>query len=108
MNQSTAAAFGAVLGVVTARLIYGHLHPEEEPSILVYVAGGAAGYAAGSYASQRGLLARNNGKHGSGLVGKEAIALLEQIDPNALYRDAVTKEVKIGLVYPNEKTVGTF
>ena len=111
MTRNTVAIIGAALGAVGAKMLYERIHPDEEIGLPVYLAGGAVGLAAGYHlaTNNAGMMqALNNGKKGTGKVGKQAIALLEQIKPNSLYRDEVTPDVKIGLVYPNEKTVGTF
>lgn len=111
MTRNTVAIIGAALGAVGAKMLYEKINPDEEVSLSVYLAGGAVGLAAGYHLAANNLSmmqAINNGSTGTGKVGKEAIALLEKINPNDLYRDEMTSEVKIGLVYPNEKTVGTF
>jgi len=112
MTQTTASLIGAALGVLSAKVLYQHFYSDEEEEVpaLIYVAGGTVGYLAGRHVggSSSSFLARANSKHGDGRVGTGALKLLGQINPNKLYREEVTPHVKIGLVYPNEKTVGTF
>jgi len=111
MNRNTVALIGGALGAVLGKVLYEKVNPGEVAPVWVPIAGAVAGGAGGYQLATSNvelMQAINNGRRGTGKIGSEAVALLEKINPSDLYRDEVTNQVKIGMVYPNEKTVGTF
>lgn len=111
MNHNTAALIGGALGAVLGKMLYARVYDEEDTPTWVPLAGALVGASGGYHlaANNVGLMqALNNGKDGTGKIGREALVVLTQINPQDLYREEITSEVKIGEVYPNEKTVGTF
>lgn len=110
MNSSTVALFGGFLAGLAFKKVYESMNDEPAPLAAIGLVG-VAGFAATKHlaTSQVGFMqALNNGKNGTGKVGPKALAVLEKVNPGQLYRDSVSSDVKIGLVYPNEKTVGAF
>ena len=111
MNRNTVALIGGALGAVLGKMLYEKVNTGEAAPVWVPIAGAVTGCAGGYHlaTSNVGLMqAINNGRQGTGKIGAEVVALLEKINPSDLYREDVTGQVKIGMVYPNEKTVGTF
>jgi len=115
-ERGTMMALGAAAGGALGFFFWKHLQARAEKEgetdsldLWVPIAGGAAVGALVVYTQTKAQSRSNPAKCGPfGTASPEAIALLQQIQPETLYKPMRNDFVQIGAVYPDPKTVGLF